>query len=75
MFNTTSKSDTLYLIANIDEHGNVINFPMGGGSSTRPTIKAHDNLTSAKRSLRHFKGAVIVRATGFRVFDVEGGEE
>lgn len=70
MFNTTSKNNDLFLVANVDENGNVINFPMGGGSSTKPSIKAHGNLISAKRSLRFFPGAVIVKATHFEI--VEG---
>ncbi|RPJ97267.1 hypothetical protein CW357_00960 [Rummeliibacillus sp. TYF005] len=70
MLNCTSKSDEVFLIANINEHGKVINFPMGGGSSTKPSIKAHDNLKSAKRAQRFFKGSVIVKATSFEI--VEG---
>ncbi|MER1998815.1 MAG: hypothetical protein ABS882_03500 [Lysinibacillus sp.] len=70
MFNTTSKNSDVYLVANVDVKGNVINFPMGGGSSTRPSLKAHDNLTSAKRAKNYFKGSVIVKATSFEI--VEG---
>ena len=67
MYNNNSKSDEVYLIANLDEQGNIINCPMGGGSSTKPSIKAHDNLTSAKRSLRFFKGATIIKLTGYEI--------
>lgn len=70
MFNCTSKTKDVFLIANVNSEGEVISFPMGGGSSTRPSIKAHDNLTSAKRSKKFFKGAVIVKATAFEI--VEG---
>lgn len=69
MFKTTSKNNEVYLIAYVDELYNVINFPMGGGSSTKPSIKAHDNLTSAKRSLRFFPGAVIVKANHFEIVE------
>lgn len=65
MYKTTSKSNDLYLVANVDDDGNVINYPMGGGSSTKSSIKAFDNLTSAKKSLRFFPGSKIVKVTGF----------
>lgn len=71
MYKTTSKNNDLFLVANVDENGNVINFPMGGGSSTKPSIKAHDNLASAKRSLRFFPGSVVIKATQF---EIVGGE-
>lgn len=73
MYNNNSKLDEVYLIANLDGKGNVVNYPnvvsypMGGGSSTNPSIKAHDNLTSAKRSLRFFKGATIIKVTGYEI--------
>lgn len=65
MLKSNSKSNEVYLIANLDKEGKVINYPMGGGSSTKPSIKAHDNLTSAKRSLRFFEGASIIKVTGY----------
>lgn len=68
MFKTTSKNNEVYLIAYVDELYNVINFPMGG-SSTKPSIKAHDNLTSAKRSLRFFPRTVIVKAIHFEIVE------
>lgn len=74
MLNTNSKTNEVYLIANLDEQGNVINYPMGGGSSTKPSIKAHDNLTSAKRSLRFFKGATVIKVTDYEIVDLEGGK-
>ncbi|TQR28347.1 hypothetical protein C7Y47_22160 [Lysinibacillus sphaericus] len=70
MLDTKSANSDLYIVANVDENGNVINFPMGGGSSTKASVKAHDTLTKAKRSQRFFKGSVIVKATAFEI--VEG---
>lgn len=64
-YKITSKTNDLYLIANLDENGNVVSYPMGGGSSTKSSIKAFDNLTSAKKSLRFFPGSVIVKANQF----------
>ena len=69
MYKSTSEANEVYLIANVNSKGEVINFPMGGGSSTRPSIKAHDNLTSAKRAKRFFKNSVIVKATAFEVVE------
>ncbi|AMQ66727.1 type IIA topoisomerase [Bacillus phage Mgbh1] len=57
----------LYVVADVDADGNVTGFPKGGGSSTKPSVKAHDNYTSAKRSARYFTGSVVVRTTGFEI--------
>lgn len=57
----------LYVVAYVNEDGSVRSFPTGGGSSTRPSVKAHESYDSAKRSSRHFRGSVVVRATGFEV--------
>lgn len=69
MLNRSSKNNEVFLVAIINSKGEVINFPMGGGSSTRPSIKAHDNLTSAKRAKRFFPNSVVVKATAFDVVD------
>lgn len=71
MFDTTSKNNDLFIVANVDEKGNVTNFPMGGGSSTKSSVKAHDTLSKAKRSQRFFKGSVIVKATAFEIVGEE----
>ena len=70
MENAKTNTDDLYIVAYVDEYNNVINFPKGGGSSTKPSIKAHDNYDSAKRSSRFFKGSKVVKAIKFEV--VEG---
>ena len=67
MYKCNSDSKELYIVANLDGEGNVINFPMGGGSSTKPSIKAHEKYISAKRSSRHFPRSVVVKATCFEV--------
>lgn len=67
MLDTKSKNSDLFIVANIDEKGNVVNFPMGGGSSTKSSVKAHYTLAKAKRSQRFFKGSVIVKVTAFEV--------
>ena len=69
MLNCNSKTNEVFLVANVNSEGEVINFPMGGGSSARPSIKAHDNLTSAKRAKRFFPNSVVVKATAFEVVD------
>lgn len=58
----------LYVLANINEKGEVIGFPKGGGSSTQPRIKAYDSLTSARRGSRYHDG-VILRVTKMEVVE------
>lgn len=69
MYKNDSENNDVYLVAHVNEKGEVINFPMGGGSSTKPSLKAHTNFKSAKRSQRHFEGSVIVKATGYQSVD------
>lgn len=69
MLDTKSKNSDVFIVANVDENGNVINFPMGGGSSSRASVKAHDTLGKAKRAQRFFKGSVIVKATAFEIIE------
>ncbi|WP_339811180.1 hypothetical protein MKY63_00825 [Paenibacillus sp. FSL R7-0189] len=49
----------LYVLAHIDPNGIVTGYPKGGGSSTKPSIKAHDSLSSAKRSRGHCGGTIM----------------
>ena len=49
----------LYVLVTVDENGNVIDYPKGGGSSTAPRIKAYDSLASAKRGAKHHRGKVM----------------
>jgi hypothetical protein len=69
MYNTKAESDELYIVAYVDEKGKVIGFPMGGGSSTKPSVKAHINQKSAERSAKFFSGAKVVRVTGYEVVE------
>lgn len=67
MLNKVSKNNDLFVVAYVDGEGHVTGFPMGGGSSTKPSIKAHDNYKSAKRSSRFFPGSVVVKAKTFQL--------
>jgi hypothetical protein len=49
----------LYVLANVDDKGNVVSYPKGGGSSTQPRIKTYDSLASAKRGKRHHNGKIM----------------
>jgi hypothetical protein len=69
MFKAVSDTNAVYIVAFTDDQGNVTGFPMGGGSSTKPSIKAHETYKSAKRSANYFPKAVVVRATGFEVVE------
>lgn len=57
----------IYVVAYVDENDTITGFPKGGGSSTKPSIKAHDKLSSAKRAARFFPGSSVVRATSFEI--------
>lgn len=72
MLKTESNTDAVYIAAYVDDQGKVTSFPMGGGSSTKPSIKAHTTYSSAKRAARYFPGAVVVKATGFEIVTGEG---
>ncbi|WP_100406239.1 hypothetical protein [Bacillus solitudinis] len=69
MYKSYSDTNDLYVVANVDENNNVISFPMGGGSSTKPSIKAHTNFISAKRSSKFFRNSKVVKVTSFEVID------
>lgn len=58
----------LYVLATVDEKGEVTGFPKGGGSSTTPRLKAYDSLASARRGKRHHEGS-IVKITGMEVVE------
>lgn len=63
----------LYIIANLDEKGVVMSYPTGGGSSSKPFIRAFEKLDSAKRSLVGMKArkAAGEEATVLRITKVE----
>jgi hypothetical protein len=67
MYKTNSESNDLFIVANVDEQDNVVNFPMGGGSSTKPSVKAHITQKSAERSRKFFPDSKVVKVTGFEV--------
>lgn len=55
----------LYVIAEVDADGNVVEFARGGGSSAKSYIRAFDNVESAQRSLRFLSGEyTIMKVTG-----------
>lgn len=60
--NCITNNDDLYIVAYVDENDNVTGFPKGGG-------KAHDNLTSAKRSKRFFPRTKIVKVKDFEIIE------
>lgn len=63
----------LYVVALVDQNGNVTGFPKGGGSSSPSFIRAFESKASAKRSakrLRFAPGNVkVVRVTDVEVAD------
>jgi hypothetical protein len=67
VYKSSSESNELFIVANVDEQGNVVNFPMGGGSSTKPSVKAHISQKSAERSRKFFPSSKVVKVTGFEV--------
>jgi hypothetical protein len=62
------KEVELYVLATVNDKGEVIGFPKGGGSSTTPRLKAYDSLASARRGKRHHAGR-IVKITGMEVVE------
>ena len=58
----------LYVVVNTDADGNIVGYPMGGGSSTKPSVKAHPNLSSAKRSATYY-GAEVMKVTSGEVVE------
>ena len=69
MYNVNSNSREVYIVANVDTDGNVDGFPMGGGSSTKPAIKAHPTYGAAKKASRFFPGSVVVKVLTFEVVE------
>jgi hypothetical protein len=71
MYQHSSENADLYVLAYLNDDGEVVGYPMGGGSSTKPSIKAHTNLKSAQRSQRHFPKSRILKATEFEIIEEE----
>ena len=63
-----SKLPELYVVVNTDANGNVISYPMGGGSSTKASVKAHPRLSSARRSATYY-GAKVMKVTSGEVVE------
>ena len=63
-----SKSTDLYILAYV-EGNEVIGFPLGGGSSTNPSLKSYDNLTAARRGKKYFPRSTIVKAVKYEVIE------
>lgn len=66
-YRQVSDSNELFVVAYVNDSGEVTGFPMGGGSSTKPSIKAHEKLSSAKRSSKYFSGSKVVKVTSFEI--------
>ena len=47
----------LYVVATVDQEGNVVGFPKGGGSSSPSFIRAFETEASAKRSIKRLNFA------------------
>lgn len=58
----------LYVLATVDDDGNIVGYPQGGGSSTPKRVKAYDSLASAKRGSRRHEG-VIVKVTSVEIIE------
>lgn len=54
----------LYVVVNTDDEGNIIGYPMGGGTSTKASIKAHPKLSSARRSASYYAANVMKITSG-----------
>ena len=54
----------LYVVVNTDFDGNIVGYPTGGRSSTKPCVKAHMKLSSARRSAKYFNAKVMKVITG-----------
>lgn len=63
----------LFIIANVNAEGNVVEYPQGGGSSAKATIRAFDTPGSAVRSLQGMQrnGKAGMDARVMRVTSVE----
>lgn len=63
----------LFIIANVDAEGNVTDFPTGGGSSSKATVRAFETSGSATRSLQGMqrKGTIGEDARIMRVTTME----
>jgi len=57
-----SKLPELYVVVSTDSDGNIVSYPTGGGYSTKPSVKAHKKLSSARRSASYY-GAKVMRVT------------
>lgn len=62
----------LFVIARLDDEGNVVEFPQGGGSSAKGYIRAFDDPMSAQRSVSRLN---VPDKEGLRVMRVTGLEE
>ena len=49
----------LYIVAYVNDDGEVEGFPQGGGSSSPAYIRAWTSLSSARRSAKYFNAQVI----------------
>lgn len=60
----TSLDAELFIIAETDGNGTVTGFPKGGGSSSKPYIRAFESPDSASRSLRQMRARNVVSENG-----------
>lgn len=68
MSENVSQIVELYVLAYVDDNGNITGYPKGGGSSTPSSIRTYEPIGSARRG-RRFIGGNIVRVTGVEVVE------
>lgn len=63
----------LYVVATVDDDGNIVSYPKGGGSSSPSYIRAFETGASAKRSQARLnispKNTRVVRVTAVEVVE------
>lgn len=58
----------IYVLVDVNDEGEIVGLPKGGGSSAAPRIKAYDSLASAKRGQWHHAGR-IAKVLGLELID------
>ena len=63
----------LYVVATVNDVGEVVGYPKGGGSSSPSFIRAFETVTSAKRSASRLnfapESAKVIRVTAYEIIE------